>query len=85
MKRNDADIRLVRRLASTLHTTKLPSTKEVLTLFFLYQEAERKSVHDASYCVTEDVMKIWAKASISKCLKKHVVKIIEEMLKEWLN
>ena len=73
---------LAGHLASTLHTTKLPSTKKVLTLFFLYKEAERKAVHDASHCATEDVMKVWAKASVPTCLKKHVVKKIEEMLKE---
>ena len=67
--RNDADIWLVGHLASTLRTTKLPSKKEVLTLFFLYKEAERKAVHDASHCATEDVMKVWAKASIPACLK----------------
>ena len=82
MKRNDADIWLVGRLASTLHTTELPSKKEVLTLFFLYKKAERKTVHEASHCATDDVMKVWAKASIPTCLKKHVVKI-EEMFEEW--
>ena len=66
--RNDADIWLVEHLASTLHTTKLPSKKEVLTLLFLYKEAERKAVHDASDCATEDVMKVWAKASIPACI-----------------
>ena len=59
---------------STIHTTQLSSRKEVLTLFFVSKEAERKAVHDASHCATEDVMKIWAKASIPTCLKKHVVK-----------
>ena len=67
--RNDADIRQVEHLASTLHTTKLPSQKEVLTLFFLYEEAERKAVYDTSHFATEDVMKVWAKASIPACLK----------------
>ena len=59
---------------STVHTTKLPSKKEVVTLFFLSKKAERKAVHDASHCAIEDVMKVWAKASIPTCLKKHVVK-----------
>ena len=71
--------------------------KKVLTLFFLYKEAERKAVHDASHCAAEDVMKVWpelqailssghtlaAKASIPTYLKKHAVKKIYEMFKEW--
>ena len=28
-------------------------------------------------------MKVWAKASVRTCLKKYVVKKIEEMFKEW--
>ena len=30
---------------------------------------ERKAVHDASHRAAEDVMKVWAKASILACLK----------------
>ena len=70
-------------MASTLNTTKLPSKKKVLTLFFLYKEAKRKAVHDASHCATEVVTKVWAKTSIPTCPKKHVVMKLEEMFKEW--
>ena len=74
MIKNDAHIH---HLVSTLH-----AKKEVLTWFFLYIEAERKAVYNASHCAAEDVVKVWAKASIPTCLKKHAVKKIEEMFKE---
>ena len=74
VKRNDANIWMVAQLASIVHITKLPSKKEALTSFFLYEEAKRKAVHDASHCATEDITKVWAKASIPTCPKKHVVK-----------
>ena len=64
VKRNDAD--------STYHEAFL---KEGM-FFFLYKKAKRKAVQGASHCATEDVMKVWAKASIPNptCLKKYVVK-----------
>ena len=83
VKRNDNDIWLVGHSASTKHTTKRTSKKEVLTLFFLYKEAERKAVHEASHCATENLLKKWAEIRIPTSLKQHVVKKIEEMFEEW--
>ena len=80
--RKESDIWLVGQLSSTLSTTKL-SSKQVLALFFYYKEVEGKTVRDASHCTTEDIMKVWNKANIPTRLKKHVVKKVEEMFKEW--
>ena len=44
---------------------------------------EGKTVRLASHCTIENVMKVWVKASIPLRLKKHVVKRVEEMSKEW--
>ena len=65
---------------SSIHFTHHEASlkKEVLTLFFLYKETERKAVHDASHCATEDVMEVWAKASVPTCLKQHAVKKIKK-------
>lgn len=80
--RKDTDIWLVGQMSSTLNTTKLPSKQEVMALFFHHKETE-KTVKNASHCTAEDVVKVWAKASIPTRLKKHVVKKIEDMFKEW--
>ena len=82
--RKETDIWLVcQQLSSTLGTSKLPSKQKVLALFFYYKEVEEKTVRDASHCNTEDVMKVWDKASIPTTLKKHVLKKVKEMFKEW--
>ena len=59
--------------------------KEVLTLFFLYKDAEKKAVRDASHCATEDVIKVWAKASIPTCLKSMLWIKLKKCSKNGLN
>jgi len=81
--RKETDVWLVGQLSSTLSDTKLPSKKEVMALFFHYKQDMQKTVRDASHCTAEDVLKVWAKATIPTRLKKHVVNKVEDLFREW--
>ena len=70
-------------MSEILSSTKLPSKKEVMALFFYYKEATKQTVREASHSTTNDVLEVWAKARIPTRLKKHVVEKVECLFHEY--
>ena len=55
----------------------------ISTVFSLQASCPKKTVRDAFHSTAEDVLGVWAKASIPTRLKKHVVSKVEDMFREW--
>lgn len=83
--RKKTDIWLVGQTSSTFSQTKLPSKKEVLSVFFYYKEEQKQTVRESAHFTSIDVLDIWNKARIPTRLKKHVVEKLEKLFKEWQN
>ena len=83
--RSETDIWLIGQLSDTLISTKLPSKKEVMALFYHYKQVTNKTVREAAHSTANDVLAVWAKAHIPTRLKKHVVNKIQCLFKEYDN
>lgn len=81
--RNSTDIWLVGQISSSLNQTKLPSKREILSIFFHYKNQLNLNIRDSAHCTAADVLIVWEKANIPTRLKKHVVDKIEGLFKEW--
>jgi hypothetical protein len=81
--RRETELWLIGQMSEILSSTKLPSKKEVMALFFYYKEATKQTVREASHSTTNDVLEVWAKARIPTRLKKHVVEKVECLFHEY--
>jgi len=70
-------------MSSCLSSTKLPSKKEMIALFFHYKLLTKLTIRESSHATARDVMLIWEKARIPVRQKKHVVDKIEGAFREW--
>lgn len=83
--RKKTDVWLVGQTSSDFSQRKLPSKKEVLSVFFYYKNKQKQTVRESAHPTAKDVLDIWSKARIPTRLKKHVVEKVENMFKEWQN
>ena len=81
--RRETELWLIGQMSEILSSTKLPSKKEVMALFFYSKEATKQTVREASHSTTNDVLEVWAKARIPTRLKKHVVEKVECLFHEY--
>lgn len=81
--RSETDMWLIGQLSDSLTSTKLPSKKEVMALFYHHKQVTKKTVCEAAHATANDVIAVWAKAHIPTRLKKHVVERIQSLFKEY--
>jgi len=81
--RKDTNIWLIGQISDRLSARKLPSKKEVMSLFFHYKETENQTVREASCSSANDILEVWVKARIPTRLKKHVVDKIKCLIREY--
>jgi len=74
---------LVGQMASRLKTTRLPSKKEVLGLFFYNKVIKKQTIRASAHSTALSVLEIWKNANIPTKLKKDVVARVENIFKEW--
>lgn len=74
---------LIGQPISTLPTTKLPSKKEVMSLFFYHKIEEKQNNKEAALSTADAILDVWSKAYIPTRLKKHVVKKVADFFGEW--
>jgi hypothetical protein len=57
--RQETEIWLVGQISDTLNATKLPSKREVMSLFFHYKETMKQTVRAASHSTANEVLEVW--------------------------
>lgn len=81
--RQATQVWLIGQMSPNLNENKLPSKKEVLSLFFYHKNIIKTNIRNSAYSTAIYVMTIWDKARIPTRLQKHVIKKIEDLFKEW--
>jgi len=71
---------VIGQMSEILSSTKLPSKKEVMALFFYYKEASKQNAREVSHSTTNEV---WAKACIPTRLKKRAAEKVESLFHEY--
>lgn len=74
---------LIGQMAPNLSGNKLPSKKEVMSLFFYHKNMNKTNIRDSARFTAMYVMTIWDKARIPTRLQKHVINKIEDIFNEW--
>lgn len=59
--RKETEIWLIRQILDKLSATKLPSKKEVMSLFFHHKETTKQTIRDASRSTANDVLDVWVR------------------------
>lgn len=67
--RKKTEVWLIGQMSAALNQTVLPTTKNVMSLFFHYKDIEKLSIKNAYHSTAEDVLDIWEKARIPVRLK----------------
>lgn len=57
-QKKDTEIWLIGQISDVLSGTKLPSKREVMSLFFHYKEVENQTVRNASHSTANDVLQV---------------------------
>lgn len=83
--RKKTEIWLIGYTRSTLLPSKLPSVKEVMSLFFYYKNVMNNANKESASRTVNDVLALWQKASIPTKDKQHVISKILKYFKEWQN
>lgn len=83
LTRNKTDVWLVGQTSDHFIQSKLPTTKEVLSLFFHFKIVKKQTNRNSANSAACDVMSLWERAGIPTKLKKDVIKKIENKFKEW--
>ena len=81
--RSETDLWLIGQMSDSLPSNKLPSKREVMSLFYYYKKMTKQTVHDAAHLTNNDTLDVWVKAHIPTRLKKHVVQKVEDLFKEY--
>lgn len=85
MTRNKTSVWLVGQTSEHLIQNKLPSIKEVLSLYFHYKIEMKQTNRSSATSTACGVMAVWERAGIPTKLKKDVIKKIEKYFREWQN
>ncbi|GBP23163.1 hypothetical protein EVAR_82326_1 [Eumeta japonica] len=83
LTRNKTNVWLVGQTSDHLIQSKLPTTKEVLCLFFHYKIVKKQTNRNSANSAASDVISLWERAGIPTKLKKDVIKKIENKFNEW--
>lgn len=76
---------LVGMCNSQISGRKLPSNRQVMSLFFYKYYFLKKSIHESSIDVSNDVINIWSPTGIILIKSKWIINKIEKLYYEWKN
>jgi len=77
------EVWLIGQMSQHLIETKLPSKKEVMSLFFYHKNIIKMNIRDSARFTAVAVMTIWDKARIPTRLQKHIINKVEIIFNEW--
>lgn len=81
--RESTKIWLIGQVSPELCKTKLPTKKEVLSLFFYYKNYSKLTIKGCCISTANDVLSIWQMAAIPTQTKKRIKYKIEQMFNSW--
>src|ERR1043165_3103907 len=64
---------------------KLPSNRQVLSIFFNQHKTLNKTVRDSSRTVIRETAVFWDKACIPMRLEKHAITKLEQLHQKWMS
>ena len=69
--RSESTMWLIGPTSDIILGSKLPSTKQTLSRFFLHQWQNKDTIHRSAFYFAKEVMIFWSKARIEKCVDKY--------------
>lgn len=81
--RRKSEIWLVGQTSSSVPHSKLPSKRDVLSLFFHFQLEKHARFKEASLQTAMKVVEVWDKAKIPTKKQQHIIAKVEGMVNEW--
>jgi len=85
LTRKQTEVWLIGQISPSIGTTKLPSKKEVMALFFYCKQQQKQCIREACNSTSEAVLDVWAKAGIPTKYKPDIVMKIKLLFREWIN
>lgn len=68
-----------------IHGRKLPTSKQVLSLFFYKHNELNLTIRESATATVEEVREFWGKAGIPTRRKQHAITKLEKLHKTWRN
>ena len=81
--RNATNIWLIDPRSPDLTESKLPSKRQIMSVFFYNRLSKKRTIRESSTITTEALLIFWERARIPFRQKKHVVKSIEKEFTAW--
>lgn len=81
--RSTTDIWLIGQLQSELPVNVLPTTGDVLRMFFHYHQVEKKTVPESAKVSSDKVMDMWNKARIPTTYYSHVLEKVKSLVDDY--
>lgn len=81
--RQTTEVWLIGQISQHLIEIKLPSKKEIMSLFFYHKNIFKMNIRDSARFTAITVMTIWDKARIPTRLQKYIINKIEIIFNEW--
>ncbi|ESN96797.1 hypothetical protein HELRODRAFT_184442, partial [Helobdella robusta] len=81
--RSMTNIWLIGQLQSELPVNVLPTTGDVLRMFFCYHQVEKKTVPESAKLSSDKVMDMWNKARIPTTYHTHVVEKVKSVVDDY--
>lgn len=81
--RSTSEVWLVGHVSHTLPGTKLPTWRQVLSVFFQQHRILKKTVRDSARYTVRDVFQLWNMAHIPTTIERNAIEKLEHMFGTW--
>lgn len=85
LSRRQSVVWLIGSVAEKLTGSRLPSNREVLSVFFYNHKTLKKTIRQSSTAVVRETLVFWNKARIPTRHEKNIITKLEDLHKKWIN
>src|SRR6218665_578946 len=78
-----ADIWLIGPVSEEIRGMKLPTYRQVLSVFSHHHKILGKTIRDSSRCAVRKVFRVWAMARIPTTIERNAIEKLEDMFSRW--
>ena len=82
--RKETDVWIIGPCSDSLSQTKLPTIRQVLSLFFYLHKVEMKTVRDSSRAAVRATLHLWEKARIPTTIERNAIEKLEKAFDQWV-